>query len=161
MAIAWRRNLLLIVLFASAASLSGCTQKSKVKSAVLSEAQKNFRLRIRSEANKGIEGKDVFKQNYVNLIMRRTKFQIESITVNGDSATVRLNVVTVPPQARHDLVEIIERKKHGSAYGFNVSDALDLIEQHRGLARTDVDTLNLRYSLNRQNGKWLVMGLSQ
>lgn len=110
----------------------GCTSESKVKTLALDAARARFDKQIEQEIASRFAADETFKNNYRSLIKSKTDFTVASINLSEKNASVVVKIETVPKEAREALMAIMNSQKDKNAYSFNVTDALELINQKQG-----------------------------
>lgn len=146
-------------IFGIAALVVGCTEASKVKTAALKEARIEFHKSLQKEADNRIDGKDNLKRQYIEEIERKSDFSVEAVDVEGPAAQAHVQIKTVPPRVRVNLMGVINYRKGGSDFSFNVPDALNLVFKKMGKSPSERSTQNLQIHL-KKDGKWKALSPS-
>lgn len=136
--------------------LVGCTDGAKIKDMAVEEAEKNLRSELMAEAIKDMPSKEVFRANYVSVINNKSEIEIEKADVNDSSAQVHVKITTVPDNIRLALREVIERAKSINPFSFNITDALGMIFQQKGVSKDERISFLYRYEMKKEDGDWKV-----
>lgn len=145
--------------------LTSCTEDSKVKEVAIGQAVLSLEKELRAEANALVHGKEGLKINYVSVIMDRTQFETEKITVSSGpekpSAQAQVLAKTIPDSVRNALLEIIEKRKTDNSFSFNIADALGLVRKQMGVGAEDFSQILFTFQLEKNAKGWSVTGESK
>lgn len=135
--------------------LCGCTEESKVKKVAVEAAQAQFQAEIREELAKAVQGKPYLQSTAVKILTSRTDFEVQKVDIQGNQATVLVQLLTVPPKVRVALAEIMEKLESNRIDRFNVANAIQLIQQQMGIPQTRT-LLTYELKLQKRDGWELV-----
>lgn len=133
--------------------LFACTQESKVRNAASEEAEKQMNETLQAEADKGIQGHDILKKNYVHILAERTEISVDNVEIEGDDAKAKVRIKKIPPRVRLALMEIINRLSSAQEGNFNVGNAIQLIDQQLQIAPDDRTDEGVELKLHK-DGDW-------
>lgn len=115
------------ILFLNLVLALGCTSESKLKKQALVEAKSSFESKIGAEARRvrdSIQLREAFKSTIFDM----TTYSVIELKREEDKGEVKVEVETVPYQARRVLVDILDRTK-ANTFSFNIPDALRLVRE--------------------------------
>lgn len=145
--------------------LTSCTEDSKVKELALKQAVLSLEKELRAEANALVHGKEALKINYVSVILDRSQFEDQKITVFSDAekprAQAQVLVKTIPDSVRNALLEIIEKRKTDNSFSFNIADALGLVRKQMGVGAEEFSQIVFTLQMEKNIEGWTVTGESK
>lgn len=154
-----KRILPFFFILGAAALFTGCTEASKVRTAALKEAHIEFHKSLQKEADNRIDGKENLRREYVEEIERKSEFTLETVDVEGPSAQAHVQIKTIPPRVRLNLMGVINYRKGSSDFSFNIPDALNLVFKKMGKSPSERSTQDLQIHL-KKDGKWKALSPS-
>jgi hypothetical protein len=117
-----------------------CT-RHELKDLGLKEAQNQYDETL----NKEIEGMSfpgVLRDNYLAFLKKTADFEVEDVKMSDpDHATVSVRVEAVAMENRKTLAQIASTLDPGKAKGFNMGNAVNLIEQQPGQVKGKKESL--------------------
>jgi len=134
--------------------LAACTSDdSKLEGQAIEEATKQFQTELKEELAKTVTGKEKIQFTAVDIITKKTGFEIAKKNITSSSAHFEIHANTLPSKVRVTLFEIMGRLDPAKEARFNVSDAIALTTKNLGLS-SDERTSQI-YKLNfKKEGTW-------
>lgn len=134
--------------------VSACTsEEGKLKQLAIDSATQQFRSELKEEISKGVSEKLNLQATAVDIVTKRTEFEVLKSEVRGKDADVEVLAKTIPAKVKTSLIEIIARLDPRKERNLNVSDAIDLISQQMGISSDERATLVYRFKF-KNKGSW-------
>lgn len=137
-------------------ALAACTsEESKVKTMAIEAARGRLQTQMREEIAKSVTGKDNLQKTAANILTEKSEFEVSHFELKADKAFVTVEVQAVPEKVRQALIEIMAKLDEKKEKTFNVSNAIQLINQQLGLDDGSRDLMVYKLNLEKNN-EWRV-----
>lgn len=133
--------------------LWACTsEQDKLNQAASEAASLQFQSELKEEISKAVSGKTNLQATAVDIVTKRSEFEILKSEIRGTSAEVEVRVLTIPTKVRTSLIEIIAKLDSQKERNFNVPDAIGLISLQMGVPPEERATLNYKFKFRNEGG---------
>ncbi len=134
-------------------SLWACTsEQGKLNQAASEAASQQFQSELKEEISKAVTGKTNLQATAVDIVTKKTEFEVLKSEIKGASAEVEVQALTIPDKVRVSLIEIIAKLDSHKERNFNVSDAIGLISLQMGVAPEERAALNYKFRFKNEGG---------
>jgi len=143
-------------IFVSILSVSlflACSEESKIKEVAIEAARAQYQAEIRDELAKNITGKNNLQKTATLILLEKADFEVQKSEIQGDNATVDVQVQRVPAKAKQSLIDIMSRLDEKKEARFNVPDALKMIYPQVGLEPDEKESAIYKIKLKKE-GSW-------
>lgn len=143
----------LLLLLSALFTLSAC-DSSKMKEVAIEAATKEFGTQIRAEMDETGVAQHELAEQYFSFIIGHTEYEVLNIDKKDDAtATVKLNMETIPKEFRTDLSNVVVKLQGISTTRFNMGEAILHIKSHYK-AKFDTQVTQKYIQLHKKDGEW-------
>ena len=136
-------------------ALVACTSdETKLENQAKDEATKMFQAELKEELSKAVTGKDKMRFTALDIITKKTDFEIEKKNITESSAEFEVQANTLPAKVRSSLIEIMARLEASKEVRFNVSDAIMLTTKNLGLGADERLPIKYKVNFKREGSSW-------
>ena len=138
--------------------LVGCTSKSEMKDAAITEVQGRYEAGVREEAQRVIANSDWLQKEFTAFVIKRTEYTAKEVVKLGENqAKVTVVVKSLLPPHRQMLAEIASRVKPDMGRNFNLTDALNMIAKKTKAPAISTEISSDAVFVVRNGDKWVAV----